>query len=130
MTKATSQGYKRHSTANAATDIQRVTLNQIPNNAAAIKAAVMDASSNLAFLELEGLALIRYLPHGFQCHLFKGGAGDRFVMSAVFCIDTHQAQMLERGQDKSTSVDASPCMQFAHRPGYQDSVGLHHCINR
>lgn len=64
MTKATSHGYKRHSTAKAATDIQRVALNQIPSNAAAIKAAVMDASSDLTFLELEGLALIRHLPHG------------------------------------------------------------------
>ena len=84
MTKATSQGYKRHSTANAATDIQRVTLNQMPSSAAAIKAAVMDASSSLYFLELEGLALISHLPHSLQCRLFKGGAGDHFVMAAVF----------------------------------------------
>lgn len=66
MTKTTSPGYKRHKTANAAMDIQRVTLNQMPNKAAAINAAVMDVSSDLTFLELEGLALVAgcRLPHG------------------------------------------------------------------
>ncbi len=116
MTKTTSQGNKRHKAAAAAMDIQRVTLNQMPRRAAAIKAAVIEASSDLAFLELEGLALVAgcRLPHGLQCHLFKGGTGDHFVMAAVFCIDTYQAQMLEHGQHKSARVDASSGMQFAH----------------
>ena len=58
MTMTTSQGYKRHSAANAVMEIHRVVLNQMASKAAAIKAAVMDASSDLAFLELQGLALV------------------------------------------------------------------------
>jgi len=66
MTKTTSQGNKRHKAAAAAMDIQRVTLNQMPSRAAAIKAAVIEASSDLAFLELQGLAFAAgcRLPHG------------------------------------------------------------------
>lgn len=58
MTGTTSQGYKRHSAANAVMEIHRVVLNQMASKAAAINAAVMDASSNLALLELQGLALM------------------------------------------------------------------------
>ena len=48
MTRTTSQGNKRHKAAAAAMAIQRVALNHIPSNAAAINAAVMDASSDLS----------------------------------------------------------------------------------
>lgn len=58
MTQTESQGYKRHRAAAAAMEIQRVTVNQIPNNAAAISAAVIEASSDLTFLDLERLALV------------------------------------------------------------------------
>lgn len=58
MTGTTSQGYKRHKAANAAMAIQRVTLNQMPRRAATINAAVIEASSDLTLLELEGLALV------------------------------------------------------------------------
>mgnify|MGYP001618956408 CR=1 FL=1 len=86
MTRTTSQGNRRHKAAAAAMAIQRVALNHMPSKAAAINAAVIDASSNLAFLELMGLALVAgyRLPHGLQYHLFKGGARDHFVMAAVF----------------------------------------------
>jgi len=43
MTMTTSGGYKKHKAANAAMDISLVDVNQMPNNAAAIKAALIDS---------------------------------------------------------------------------------------